>query len=54
MRDGDVVVAVDATTEEVGLMAAGQGIVIYEMTTEHASLEDTFFELTSAAKGELL
>ncbi len=52
LREDDVVVTLEATTEEVGLTAAGHGIVIYEMTSEHASLEDTFFELTSAAKGD--
>ena len=52
LRDPDVVVVLEATTEEVGLTAAGHGIVIYEMTSEHASLEDTFFELTSSTKGD--
>jgi hypothetical protein len=46
-------VVLQRTTEAVGLTAAGQGIAIYEMTTEHASLEETFFELTSATKGDL-
>jgi ABC-2 type transport system ATP-binding protein len=49
----DVVVAFDTTTEAVGLAAAGRGIVIYEMTAEHASLEDTFFQLTAGTKGEV-
>lgn len=53
LRDPDVVVVLDTTTEAVGLSAAGRGIVIYEMTAEHASLEDAFFQLTSAIEGEV-
>lgn len=53
LRGPDVVVAFETTTEAVGLAAAGRGIVIYEMTAEHASLEDTFFEVTSGEKGEV-
>ena len=52
LREPDVVVAFETTTEEVGLAAAGQRIVLYEITAEQASLEDTFFELTSATKGD--
>ncbi|MEO7837654.1 MAG: ATP-binding cassette domain-containing protein [Acidimicrobiales bacterium] len=52
LRGEDLVVVLKATTKEVGLTAAGHGIVIYEMTTEHASLEDTFFALTSATNGD--
>jgi len=52
LRDPDVVVAFDTTTEEVGLAAAGRGIVIYEMTAEGASLEETFFQLTTSANGD--
>lgn len=52
LSEPDIVVAVDVTTEEVGLAAAGRGIVIYEMTAERASLEDTFFQLTSGMKGQ--
>ena len=49
----DVLVAFETTTEAVGLAAAGRGIVIYEMTAEHASLEDTFFQLTSGTEREV-
>ena len=49
----DMVVAFETTTEAVGLAAAGRGIVIYEMTAEHASLEDTFFQLTSSTREEV-
>jgi ABC-2 type transport system ATP-binding protein len=52
LRDADVVVALDVSTEEVGLAAAGRGVVIYEMTAEHASLEETFLQLTSITKGD--
>ena len=36
----DTFVALDTTTETVGLTAAGAGIVIYEMAAEHVDLED--------------
>ena len=52
LQEPDVVVVLETSAEEVGLAAAGHGIVIYEMTSEHASLEDTYFELTSATKGD--
>jgi len=52
LRDPDVVVAFDTTTEEVGLSAAGWGIVIYEITAERASLEEMFFQLTMSANGD--
>ena len=52
LRDPDVVVAFGTTTEEVGLAAAGRGIVVYEMTAERASLEETFFQLTASANGD--
>ena len=51
LRDADVVVAIDVSTEEVGLAAAARRIVLYEISAEHASLEETFFQLTST-KGD--
>ena len=47
MKTGDTVVALDTTTEAVGLLAAGTGIVIYEMTAHHFDLEECFLELTT-------
>ena len=46
----DAVVALDTTPEAVGLAAAGAGIVIYEMATEHVDLEDLFLDLTATAE----
>ena len=51
VRGPDVVVALKTTTEAVGMAAAGRGIVIYEMTDERASLEETFMALTAGADG---
>lgn len=45
----DVVVALDATTEAVGLIAAGAGAVVYEMAPERVDLEGVFLRLTAAA-----
>lgn len=42
----DTVVALDTTTEHVGQVAAGVGIVIYEMTAQHFDLEQYFLALT--------
>ena len=43
----DVVIAVDTTTEAVGVAAAGAGAVIYEMAAEHVDLEQMFLSLTA-------
>ena len=43
----DVVLAVDTTTEAVGVAAAGAGAVIYEMAAEHVDLEQMFLSLTA-------
>ena len=45
LRDPDVVIAFDTTTEAMG-------IVIYETTAERASLEGTFVQLTTSANGD--
>ncbi len=42
----DTVVALDTTTEHVGQLAAGAGVVIYEMTVQHFDLEQYFLALT--------
>jgi ABC-2 type transport system ATP-binding protein len=51
MKTRDEVVALKITTDEVGLIAAGAGIVIYEMTSQHFDLEELFLELTSTNGG---
>ena len=38
----------ESTAEAVGLVAAGIGAVIYEMTPEHFNLEEMFLELTTS------
>ncbi|MDQ4133484.1 MAG: ATP-binding cassette domain-containing protein [Actinomycetota bacterium] len=37
------------TTEAVGELAAAQGIVLHELSTDRSSLEDVFLELTASA-----
>ncbi len=48
LRTADTVVALETTTDAVGLVAAGAGVVIYEMTAEHFDLEELFLELTTS------
>lgn len=43
----DTLVAFEATTEAVGIAAAGAAVVIFEMTTQHFDLEEFFLELTN-------
>jgi ABC-2 type transport system ATP-binding protein len=47
----DVVMAVDTTTEAVGLAAAGAGAAIYEMRAERFDLEQFFLEITTDPQG---
>jgi ABC-2 type transport system ATP-binding protein len=47
----DLLTAVDTSAEAVGRAAAAAGIVIHEMTTEHANLEEVFLELTANQGG---
>jgi ABC-2 type transport system ATP-binding protein len=51
LRSGDTVVAFDTTAESVGLVAAGTGVVIYELSVERLELEDVFLELTGTLNG---
>src|SRR5215203_1211116 len=44
------VVARDVSTQQVGEAVAAAGLVVYEMTAEQRSLEDTFLELTAAER----
>ena len=55
LRDKGAVVTVDAPQElsvqglesrDVGILAAGAGLTLYELSTQRASLEDAFMELT--------
>jgi ABC-2 type transport system ATP-binding protein len=45
-RDGALTVT-DLTAETVGELAARHGVVLHELATHAASLEETFFELTN-------
>jgi ABC-2 type transport system ATP-binding protein len=50
---GDGGLAVAAAPERVGELAAAHGIVLHELTTERATLEEVFLELTgSEERGE--
>jgi len=43
----ETLVAFETTPEAVGISAAGAGVVIFEMTTQHFDLEEYFLELTT-------
>jgi ABC-2 type transport system ATP-binding protein len=43
--------AVAASPEQVGELAAAHGVVLHELTTERATLEEVFLELTQAEEG---
>jgi ABC-2 type transport system ATP-binding protein len=47
----DSLVAYGTTTEEVAVAAAAAGIALYEISAQHADLEDLFLQLTSTAGG---
>jgi ABC-2 type transport system ATP-binding protein len=47
VKTADTIVAIDTTTDTVGLTAAGAGLVLYEMTPQHFDLEEFFLELTT-------
>ena len=51
LQTADTVMVLDATTEAVGMTAAGAGCVIYEMTTQHFDLEEFFLDLTTTTGG---
>jgi ABC-2 type transport system ATP-binding protein len=50
-EDGALVVN-DATAERVGELAAKHGIVLHELVTERATLEEAFLELTAGETTE--
>ena len=45
---GDGTLAVTATPEQVGELAAAHGVVLHELTVERTTLEEVFLELTGA------
>ena len=51
LQTADTVLALETTTDAVGLAAAGAGVVIYEMTSQHFDLEEFFLELTTTTGG---
>lgn len=44
--DGDVFTVIGLSSEEIGRRTHAAGIVLYELTPQQASLEETFLELT--------
>ena len=47
LHSNETVVALETTTEAVGIAAAGAGVVIFEMTAQHFDLEEFFLDLTT-------
>jgi ABC-2 type transport system ATP-binding protein len=47
LTTAETVMALETTTEDVGIVAAGAGVVIFEMTSKHFDLEEYFLELTT-------
>jgi ABC-2 type transport system ATP-binding protein len=47
VQTSETVMALETTTEVVGIAAAGAGVVIFEMTHQHFDLEEFFLELTT-------
>jgi ABC-2 type transport system ATP-binding protein len=47
ITSADHVLATGTSPEMVGKAAAAAGIVLYELTSEHSNLEETFLELTA-------
>ena len=45
--EGDLLTVADATTAQVGEVAAAKGIVLHELAAESSSLEQAFLDLTS-------
>ncbi len=50
LRSPDTVVALETTSEAVGLIAAGAGVTVFEMTARHFDLEELFLALTADPK----
>jgi len=47
LQSPETLVALETTTETVGIAAAGAGVVIFEMTAQHFDLEEFFLDLTT-------
>jgi ABC-2 type transport system ATP-binding protein len=47
LTTAETVMALETMTEDVGIVAAGAGVVIFEMTSKHFDLEEYFLELTT-------
>ena len=47
LSEGDLLTLADATTAQVGEIAAAKGIVLHELVAESSSLEEAFLDLTS-------
>jgi ABC-2 type transport system ATP-binding protein len=43
---GDELVVTGLQCREVGILAAGAGLTLYELSPQEASLEDAFMEMT--------
>jgi ABC-2 type transport system ATP-binding protein len=48
VQSAETLVALETTTEAVGITAAGAGVVIFEMTARHFDLEEFFLDLTTS------
>lgn len=48
-RDGDALLVDGSSTEQVGELAAANGIALHELSTQRASLEEAYMTLTDAA-----
>ena len=48
VQSAETLVALETTTEAVGIAAAGAGVVIFEMTAQHFDLEEFFLDLTTS------
>ncbi|HTZ43599.1 MAG TPA: ABC transporter ATP-binding protein [Jatrophihabitans sp.] len=46
-RDGDRLIAEQATSEQIGRAVAAEGAVLFELTSQHASLEEAFMAMTA-------
>jgi BioD-like phosphotransacetylase family protein len=47
LQTAETLVALETTTDAVGIAAAGAGVVIFEMAAQHFDLEEFFLELTT-------
>ncbi len=45
----DVLEVSGASSEQIGMTAARVGVILYELTPQHASLEDVFMQMTAGA-----